>query len=79
MVPKIQETSKDRRKDAKGIYFAVDYLKAAYEESFKFKLGRWKIHCMPKGKNVVIIGGGDTGNDCVWNFHPSGRQIGHTA
>ena len=51
-------------RDAKGIYFAVDFLKkvtktlldsdftkAPYEEA--------------KGKHVLVIGGGDTGNDCV--------------
>ena len=51
-------------RDAKGIYFAVDFLKkvtktlldsdftkAPYEEA--------------KDKHVLVIGGGDTGNDCV--------------
>ena len=51
-------------REAKGIYFAVDFLskvtktlldsdfqKAPYEEA--------------KGKHVLVIGGGDTGNDCV--------------
>lgn len=51
-------------RDAKGIYFAVDFLKkvtktlldsdftkAPYEEA--------------RGKHVLVIGGGDTGNDCV--------------
>lgn len=47
---------------AKGIYFAVDYLKEQtklllHEEAPGF--------VSAKGKNVVIIGGGDTGNDCV--------------
>ncbi len=56
-------------RDSKGIYFAVDYLKAATKdlldagtttvkemESFTFSA---------KGKKVMVIGGGDTGNDCV--------------
>lgn len=51
-------------RESKGIYFAVDFLKkvtktlldsdfekAPYEEA--------------KGKHVLVIGGGDTGNDCV--------------
>ena len=51
-------------RDARGIYFAVDFLKkvtktlldsdftkAPYEEA--------------RGKHVLVIGGGDTGNDCV--------------
>lgn len=49
-------------RDAKGIYFAVDYLtrvtKHLMEPSFK---DYYDAH----GKNVVVIGGGDTGNDCV--------------
>lgn len=51
-------------RDAKGIYFAVDFLsqvtKALLDSDFKkvpFELA--------KGKDVVVIGGGDTGNDCV--------------
>ena len=47
-------------RDAKGIYFAVDFLKA----NTKSLLADKKF-VDTKGKNVVIIGGGDTGNDCV--------------
>lgn len=59
-------------RDARGIYFAVDFLKkvtktlldsdftkAPYEEA--------------RGKHVLVIGGGDTGNDCV------GTSIRHGA
>ena len=47
---------------AKGIYFAVDYLK----EQTKLLLHEDAPGFVSaKGKNVVIIGGGDTGNDCV--------------
>ena len=51
-------------RDAKGIIFAVDYLsevtKRLLDSDFKdvpFDLA--------KDKNVIVIGGGDTGNDCV--------------
>lgn len=51
-------------RDAKGIRFAVDYLsevtKRLLDSDFKdvpFDLA--------KDKNVIVIGGGDTGNDCV--------------
>ena len=51
-------------RDAKGIYFAVDFLKAntksLLDSNFKDKK-----YIDTKDKNVVIIGGGDTGNDCV--------------
>lgn len=51
-------------RDAEGIYFAVDYLsrttKSLLDSNFKDNK-----YISAKGKNVVIIGGGDTGNDCV--------------
>lgn len=51
-------------RDAEGIYFAVDYLsrntKSLLDSNFKDNK-----FISAKGKNVVIIGGGDTGNDCV--------------
>ncbi len=51
-------------RDAKGIYFAVDYL----TKNTKYLLNpdaKSKDFISAKGKDVVIIGGGDTGNDCV--------------
>ena len=59
-------------RDAKGIYFAVDFLKEVSkklmdlsydvealleDKSFSFK--------SLKNKRVIVVGGGDTGNDCV--------------
>ncbi|NBJ99264.1 glutamate synthase subunit beta [bacterium 1xD8-48] len=51
-------------RDAKGIYFAVDFLKANTKSLLDsgFKDGK---SVNVRDKNVVIIGGGDTGNDCV--------------
>ena len=51
-------------RDAKGIYFAVDFLKANTKSLLDsdFKDGKF---VNVREKNVVIIGGGDTGNDCV--------------
>ena len=51
-------------REAKGIYFAVDFLgkvtKTLLDSNFE------KVpYEMAKDKNVVVIGGGDTGNDCV--------------
>ena len=51
-------------RDAKGIYFAVDFLsnvtKSLLDSNFMDNA------CVStKGKNVIVIGGGDTGNDCV--------------
>ncbi|WP_028510056.1 glutamate synthase subunit beta [Ruminococcus sp. NK3A76] len=47
-------------RDAKGVRFAVDYLK----DCTKTLLSGSKPK-EAKGKNVIVIGGGDTGNDCV--------------
>ena len=61
-------------RDAEGIYFAVDFLKsttkALWANDMKLKDG---TYISAKGKNVIVIGGGDTGNDCV------GTSIRHGA
>ena len=60
-------------RDAKGIYFAVDFLTS----TTKSLLDNGKLvdgtYVSAKDKDVVIIGGGDTGNDCV------GTSIRHGA
>ncbi|MCI9143445.1 MAG: glutamate synthase subunit beta [Lachnospiraceae bacterium] len=59
-------------RDAKGIYFAVDFLKANTKSLLDSNFADQK-YVDTKGKNVIIIGGGDTGNDCV------GTSIRHGA
>jgi len=53
-------------RDAGGIYFAVDFLKsttkALWANEMQLKEG---TYISAAGKNVMVIGGGDTGNDCV--------------
>lgn len=51
-------------RDAEGIYFAVDFLKANTKSLLDSGFGD-KKYGETKDKDVVIIGGGDTGNDCV--------------
>jgi glutamate synthase (NADPH/NADH) small chain len=51
-------------RDANGIYFAVDYLKATTRSLLDSGLTDGKF-ISAEGKKVIIIGGGDTGNDCV--------------
>ena len=51
-------------RDAKGIHFAVDFLRAATKSLLDSEFAD-KKYIDVKGKNVVVIGGGDTGNDCV--------------
>ena len=59
-------------RDAKGIYFAVDFLKEVskklmdynYDSNALIGAKDFSFKTL-EGKNVVVIGGGDTGNDCV--------------
>ena len=51
-------------RDAKGIYFAVDFLSANTKSLLDSGLTDGK-NISAHDKNVLIIGGGDTGNDCV--------------
>ncbi len=51
-------------RDVKGIYFAVDFLSQTTKSLLDSDL-KDKRYVSAKGKHVVIIGGGDTGNDCV--------------
>ncbi len=51
-------------RDAKGIYFAVDYLKSVTKSLLDSDFAD-KACVSAKDKNVLVIGGGDTGNDCV--------------
>ncbi|MDO5156181.1 MAG: glutamate synthase subunit beta [Eubacteriales bacterium] len=55
---------KAKGREAKGIYFAVDFLKTTTKSLVNSKFAD-KNFVNAKGKNVLVIGGGDTGNDCV--------------
>lgn len=60
-------------REAKGIYFAVDFLKKTTKSLLdsNFEDGNF---ISAKGKNVLVIGGGDTGNDCVGTSIRLGAQ-----
>lgn len=51
-------------REAKGIEFAVDFLSAVTKQLLDSNFSDYPTS-LCKGKNVVVIGGGDTGNDCV--------------
>lgn len=59
-------------RDAKGIYFAVDFLSEVskklmdsdYDDTVVIRAKDYSFGSL-KDKRVVVIGGGDTGNDCV--------------
>ena len=63
---------KVKGREAKGIYFAVDFLKSTTKALLDNGL-KDGTYISAKGKNVMVIGGGDTGNDCV------GTSIRHGA
>ena len=50
-------------RDANGVHFAVDYLTSVTRSLLDSQFADGKA-IDAKGKNVLVIGGGDTGNDC---------------
>jgi len=50
-------------RELKGVHFAMDFLKQQNKRVSKLPVDGEAI--MATGKNVVVIGGGDTGSDCV--------------
>ncbi|MDO8603283.1 MAG: glutamate synthase subunit beta [Candidatus Omnitrophota bacterium] len=61
-------------RDLKGIYFAMDYLTESNHRvgGHSGNLRGWGGSIDAKGKKVVIIGGGDTGADCVGTANRQG-------
>lgn len=55
----------------KGIYFAMEFLPQQNKVNAGDKV---KNQISAKGKNVVIIGGGDTGSDCVGTSNRQGAK-----
>ena len=51
-------------RELEGIYFAVDFLRGVTKSLLDSELTD-KQFVSTKHKNVLVIGGGDTGNDCV--------------
>ena len=55
-------------RDAKNIFFAVDFLskvtKSLLDSGDKEQISK-EVRSLAEGKHVLVIGGGDTGNDCV--------------
>ena len=60
-------------RELKGIYFALDYLIQANKRASGEKIAADKL-IDAKDKKVVVIGGGDTGADCVGTAHRQGAR-----
>ena len=58
-------------RDLDGIHFAMDYLMQANRQVTGFNVPMEKMIDV-KGKKVVVIGGGDTGSDCVGTANRQG-------
>jgi NADPH-dependent glutamate synthase beta subunit-like oxidoreductase len=59
-------------RDLKGVHFAMEFLTANTKSLLDSGLADGNF-ISAKGKNVVVIGGGDTGTDCI------GTSIRHGA
>ncbi len=59
-------------RELKGIYFALDYLIQQNKRVAKEGFSEEPVDA--KGKTVVIIGGGDTGSDCVGTANRQGAK-----
>jgi len=58
-------------RDLKGVYFAMDYLKQTNRVVADEKIPADEV-INAKNKKVLVIGGGDTGADCVGTAHRQG-------
>jgi len=61
-------------RDLKGIYFAMDYLTQSNRRVAGDPALARKGWVDARGKKVVVIGGGDTGADCVGTAHRQGAS-----
>ena len=64
-------------RDADGIYFAVDFLTREHQEPAGLRPDPTASNISAKGKHVIVVGGGDTGNDCVGTCIRHGCKSSH--
>ena len=58
-------------RDLKGVYFAMEFL-SQQNDRVSGKVVNADIEILAKGKKVLVIGGGDTGSDCVGTSNRQG-------
>ncbi|ASU34225.1 glutamate synthase subunit beta [Mucilaginibacter xinganensis] len=59
-------------RELKGIYFAMDFLKQQNKRVSNIEVTAEDI--LATGKDVIVIGGGDTGSDCVGTSNRQGAR-----
>ncbi|TKC09442.1 glutamate synthase subunit beta [Pedobacter frigoris] len=59
-------------RDAKGVHFAMDFLKQQNKRVKNFAVVDEAI--LATGKDVIVIGGGDTGSDCIGTSNRQGAK-----
>jgi glutamate synthase (NADPH/NADH) small chain len=59
-------------RDAKGVHFAMDFLKQQNKRVANISFDAEPI--LAQGKDVVVIGGGDTGSDCIGTSNRQGAK-----
>lgn len=59
-------------REAKGVHFAMDFLKQQNKRVKGFKVQEEDI--LATGKDVIVIGGGDTGSDCIGTSNRQGAK-----
>ena len=59
-------------RDLNGVHFAMDFLKQQNKRVSNLSIDEKEI--ITTGKNVVVIGGGDTGSDCVGTSNRQGAK-----
>lgn len=60
-------------RDSEGVHFAMDFLMQNNKRVAGDKIDK-KSEIHAKGKNIVVIGGGDTGSDCVGTSNRHGAK-----
>jgi glutamate synthase (NADPH/NADH) small chain len=62
-------------RDAKGVYFAMEFLRQNNKKVSSIPFTEENIDA--KGKKVLVIGGGDTGSDCIGTSNRQGATVVH--
>ena len=60
-------------RDAKGVHFAMDFLVQNNKKVSGIEFYEEELNV--KGKKVVVIGGGDTGSDCIGTSNRQGAEV----